>query len=384
MRVALLLSGGVDSSVALYMLLRAGYAVDAFYLKVWSEQDALFAGACPWRDDLYYARAICERFNVRLTVVPLQERYYEHVVAYTLRELRMGGTPSPDIFCNKYIKFGAFLDMMDGEYRYCASGHYARIRKYGDYAYIARGRDHHKDQSYFLARLSAQQAGAILFPIGDMTKREIRGRAARLGLATAGRPDSQGLCFLGATPYSAFVHHYLGARAGRIIERDSGAPLGQHRGHWFYTIGQRRGLGLADGPWYVVDKDSARNIVYVSHHRLEYRNSRVTLSHIEWNNPQVGEWACRHIRSLAVKYRHAPRMHRARLIVLPHGAYALRFRAALPHIADGQQVALYVGNRCIGCGRVGNMRDDNMRDDNMRAGNMRAGNMRGAVISHTK
>ena len=364
MRVAALLSGGVDSSVALYLLLRAGYSVDAYYLKVWSEKDVLFAGSCPWEEDLYYAQTVCRELGVRLTVIPLQQQYYERVVQYTLDELRRGATPSPDLMCNAHIKFDAFMGEIDSSYHRVASGHYASTTRYRGHTYLSLAKDRRKDQSYFLARVSEAQLKRIIFPLAGSKKINTRALAGKARLATAGRPDSQGLCFLGAVPYPGFIRHYLGERRGEIIVRDTGACVGEHKGHWFYTIGQRQGLGLASGPWYVVDKDAGANAVYVSRQPNSYAIKNIYLGDITWNNAGVGDRIFRTAEGarparVRVKYRHSPQLYRARLTrARAPGAKEERVRVAFENpverIAPGQQAALYQGRggRCIGCGRI--------------------------------
>ncbi len=263
---AVLLSGGVDSSVALLRLVRAGERdLTAFYLKVWLEDELHGLGECPWQEDLAHARSVCAEAGVPLEVVALQREYRERVVAYALDELRAGRTPSPDVLCNRRIKFGAFLEAIGGEYGAVASGHYARIVETGGGRRLARAADRVKDQTYFLSQLTAGQLARCRFPVGDLPKAEVRRLARRWGLATAERPDSQGICFLGEIAFDAFVRFHLGERPGEIREAGSGRLLGEHRGHWFYTLGQRKGLGLSGGPWFVVEKDLATDTIRVVH-----------------------------------------------------------------------------------------------------------------------
>ena len=268
MRIAVLTSGGVDSSVALATLAQAGHDVHAFYLKVWLEDELEHLGDCPWEEDLRYARAVAGQFGVPLTVIPLQRAYREGVVAYLLEELERGGTPSPDLFCNSRIKFGAFPDWVDAEvpgrrFERVATGHYARRVETADGVELHRAPDPVKDQTYFLSRIGARQLDRAMFPVGDLRKAEVRALAAGRGLAPRDRPDSQGICFLGNVRYRDFVAAHLGERAGPVVDEATGEQLGTHRGHWLFTIGQRRGLGLSGGPWYVSGKEPAANRVLV-------------------------------------------------------------------------------------------------------------------------
>ena len=251
-RIAVLLSGGVDSALALALLREAGHRLTAFYLKIWLEEELAFLGDCPWEEDLRYARAVCRELRVPLQVVPLQTEYQQAVVEYVLRALRAGRTPSPDVLCNRTIKFGAFVDRIGADYDAVASGHYARLAPAPDgHCRLLRGVDPVKDQSYFLAYLRRGQLRRLRFPLGGLRKQQVRALARERGLAPSDRRDSQGICFLGKLSYPAFVRAHLGEAPGPIRELTGGARLGSHRGHWFHTIGQRQGLGLGDGPWYV-------------------------------------------------------------------------------------------------------------------------------------
>ncbi len=262
MKIAALLSGGVDSSVALSLLRSEGHDVTAFYLKVWLEDELSHLGTCPWEEDLRFAKEVCRRLDVPLEVRSLQKPYWDRVVRYAVSELEAGRTPSPDVLCNQQIKFGAFLDEIDSGFDRVASGHYARRDDVGGSVVLKSGVDPVKDQTYFLSRLSQQQLARALFPLGGIHKSDVRKRARELGLSNQDRRDSQGICFLGKIPYREFVRHHLGEREGDIVDVESGSVLGRHKGYWFHTIGQREGLGLSHGPWFVQGKDVARNVVY--------------------------------------------------------------------------------------------------------------------------
>jgi tRNA-specific 2-thiouridylase len=310
MKIAVLLSGGVDSSVALRRLLKQGHTdLTAFYLKIWLEDEMAYMGSCPWEEDLSYARAVCRDVGVPLEVVSLQLEYYERVVQYAVHELRAGRTPSPDIFCNQRIKFGAFIDRIGPEFSRVATGHYARTRDDDGLVFLVRAPDPVKDQTYFLSHLSQAQMQQVLFPIGDLMKHEVRALAERLALPTMNRPDSQGICFLGKVRYPEFVRHYLGETAGEIRELESDRVLGGHHGFWFYTIGQRQGLGLGNGPWYVVAKDVEANIVYVSHrnHVEEAARDRFDVGELTWiaKPPDKTRLTC--------KLRHGPELTGCRI-----------------------------------------------------------------------
>ena len=231
MNVAVLLSGGVDSSVALALLSRQkGLALKAYYLKIWLEEELSFLGDCPWEADLAYARATCERLGVPLEIVPLQSEYRAQIVEHALAELRRGRTPSPDIFCNQRIKFGAFYQRVAGECEQIASGHYARVEEAGGGFRLRRAPDPVKDQTYFLSNLSQTQLAHIRFPIGHLHKDQVRAHAAEFDLPAKDRKDSQGMCFLGKINYRDFVRFHLGEVRGDIVEQASGQKKGSTEG----------------------------------------------------------------------------------------------------------------------------------------------------------
>lgn len=354
----MLLSGGVDSSVALCRLHDAGHRdITAYYLKIWLEDELAHIGACPWEEDLSFARAVCSRLDVPLNVVSLQEQYYERVVSYALAELRAGRTPSPDIFCNLRVKFGVFRDHVADSCDAVATGHYARTRYENNYHRLLKAPDPVKDQTYFLSHLTQEQLARAMFPIGDLQKDAVRRIAARRELPNRDRKDSQGICFLGSIRYPDFVRHYLGERRGEIVERDSGRSLGEHNGYWFYTIGQRQGLGLGNGPWYVVGKDVERNRIFVSHAAAagDATRERFTVTDLTWiaEPPAFDERGHQAAeKPLEVKLRHGPQTVGARVERLD----AQRLRVTLAEgdrgIAPGQFAVFYRGEYCLGSGRI--------------------------------
>ena len=354
-RIAVLLSGGVDSALALALLREAGHRLTAFYLKIWLEQELAFLGDCPWEEDLRYARAVCDELQVPLQVVPFQTEYQQAVVEYVLGALRAGHTPSPDVLCNRAIKFGAFVDRIAGDYDAVASGHYARLATAADgRCQLLRGVDPAKDQSYFLAYLRREQLRRLRFPLGDRYKQQVRTMARERGLAPSERKDSQGICFLGKLSYPAFVRAHLGEARGPIRELAGGALLGWHRGHWFHTIGQRQGLGLGNGPWYVVAKDASDNTVYVAHDPAAAAARSVLLADCNWIEPLApGDLRA---RPLLVRVRHGDTPRPCRLRTAPAGngaAPTLAFDEPLPGIASGQFAVLYGGAGgalCYGAG----------------------------------
>lgn len=347
-KIAALVSGGVDSSVALARLVAAGARPRAFYLKVWLEDELAFLGDCPWEEDLAFARAVCSTLGVPLEVVSLQQAYRTRIVEHTLAELRAGRTPTPDVFCNREIKLGAFLEDAGSGFDAVATGHYARrIVDQDGQARLALARDPVKDQTYFLSRIEPHQLERVRFPLGDLPKVEVRRIAAELGLSTAARPDSQGLCFLGRIRWKDFVAAHLGTQPGPIVD-ESGTELGTHLGHWFVTLGQRHGLGLSGGPWFVVAKDPDLNLVVVRHHSSPLPDPReiaVEAPHWLGQPAAIGE-------SLRVKLRHGPALVEATWeegTSGPNtGSNTVRLAEADRGAAPGQLVVLYRDELCVG------------------------------------
>ncbi|TQD70220.1 hypothetical protein C1H46_044248 [Malus baccata] len=231
LKVAVLLSGGVDSSVALRLLHAAGHSCTAFYLKIWFQEDfENFWSECPWEEDLKYANAVCNQVDVPLEVVHLTDEYWKNVVSYIIEEYQCGRTPNPDVLCNTRIKFGAFMDAISSmKFDHVASGHYANVVH---------------------PPASQTDKDSVLELSQDMD--EVRKLATKFDLPNKDRKDSQGICFLGKIKFNEFIARHIGEKEGVILEAESGDFLGNHRGFWFYTIGQRQGLRLPGGPWLVV------------------------------------------------------------------------------------------------------------------------------------
>ncbi len=351
MKIAMLLSGGVDSSVALALLKASGeHEIVAFYLKIWLEDDFAFLGECPWEDDLGYARAVCEMLDVPLRVVSLQQAYWDRVVAHTVGELKAGRTPSPDILCNQRVKFGAFTDHIDSSFDRIATGHYVRLREKPGYpAELLKGIDPIKDQSYFLSHLSQDQLSRSLFPLGGYNKSEVRKLAEQFNLPNKNRRDSQGICFLGKIKYNDFVKCHLGEKPGPIIDRSTGKTLGRHAGYWFHTVGQRKGLGLSHGPWFVASKDIERNIVYVekASQREESQRLDFTVSGLNWLGAppeSPGE--------AAIKIRHGATTVASRFSGDPLQRLMVNMSEENGGTAPGQYAVFYDGEVCLGGGVI--------------------------------
>ena len=350
MRIAVLLSGGVDSSVALHLVLReGGHDVTAFYLKIWLEEELAFLGDCPWEEDMKYVRAVCEQARVPLQIVPLQSDYQERVVSAALAELKQGRTPSPDILCNQQIKFGLFFDRIDASFERVVSGHYAQVEQSNGLFLLKRSPDPVKDQTYFLSRLDQRQLGRLRFPIGHLTKTEVRKLARQWELPNRDRKDSQGICFLGKIKYPEFVRFHLGERLGEIIDVDTGQKLGEHRGVWFHTVGQRQGLGLGGGPWYVVRKVLEGNRLYVSHadRYRSHARRQFTVSDTHWIAGAPTQKT-----DLQTKLRHAPHLENCTVRPIAGDRWEVLLEHTDQGIAPGQSAVFYDGQICLGSGVI--------------------------------
>lgn len=349
MKIAVLVSGGVDSSVALRLLRQEGHECTAFYLKIWLEDELSFLGECPWEDDLAYVRAVCEQVEVPLQVVPFQKEYWERVVAYTIDEVKAGRTPNPDMLCNARIKFGAFYDAFGKDFDRVATGHYAEAEERDGKVFLKMSPDPVKDQTYFLSQLSQEQIAKALFPIGKYEKSEVRKLAEKFALPNALRRDSQGICFLGKIPFDKFLEYHLGKRPGKLIEYETGAVLGEHDGFWYFTVGQRKGIRLSGGPWYVVGKNPETNEVFISygeHHKLLARDSFIVggLNWISGSAPEKKE--------LQVKVRHGEKMYPAVIEFSGNGKLKVMLKEKDLGLAAGQFAVFYDGEYCLGGGTI--------------------------------
>ncbi len=358
MKIAVLVSGGVDSAVALALLKEQGHDVTAFYLKIWLEDELAFLGECPWEDDLHYVKKVCEQLNVELVIVPLQKEYHERVVSYTIQAVKEGRTPNPDVLCNSLVKFGAFFEVLGSEYDKVATGHYAHVyeelvfdgttKTNKSVFYLALTPDPIKDQTYFLAQLNQAQLSRVVFPLGKFEKKEVRALAERFELANKDRKDSQGLCFLGKIKFRDFIKEHVGTQEGSLVEYETGKCMGTHEGFWFYTSGQRQGMGLSGGPWYVVGKDIAKNIVFISreYHAADKARDTFLIDHCNWFAGCLPQET-----SLLVKMRHGPKLYPCTLQATSQGLL-VTLESRDQGIAAGQFAVFYKENVCLGSATI--------------------------------
>ena len=373
--IAVLVSGGVDSSVVVHLLCEQGWHPSLFYIKIGME-GADFMD-CPMEEDMEMVNWIAHHYGLPLEVVDLHRDYWDSVAAYALDKIRQGLTPNPDVMCNRLIKFGCFEQRLGRHFPLTATGHYATTYQQQGLTWLGTAVDPVKDQTDFLAQIDYLQLNKLYFPLGPLPKREVRRIAAEAGLPSARRRDSQGICFLGDIPYNDFVRRFLGERPGPIVEWESGRVLGTHKGYWFHTIGQRKGLGLSGGPWFVVKKSVEENIVYVSHGAtpLQYGTEfRMNQLHFITANPWADELNIPH--PVSFKIRHTPEFIRGMLTFEPaetlspqlHGAdgstppkgssssgsWVLRSEELLQGIAPGQFGVIYdeAHRLCYGSGEI--------------------------------
>jgi tRNA-specific 2-thiouridylase len=338
MTIAALVSGGVDSSVVVHLLKEQGYTPDIFYIRIGMEDEEGYID-CPAEEDIEITQWIARKYGCRFEEVNLHKEYWDNVVSYTIESVRKGLTPNPDVMCNKLIKFGAFDDRRGHAYDRIATGHYATTAIVDGRTFLATAKDPVKDQTDFLSQLSYRQIQKLMFPIGHLMKSDVRAIAHEAGLPSADRKDSQGICFLGKINYNDFIKRYLGEREGKIVELESGKVLGTHKGYWFHTIGQRKGLYLSGGPWFVVRKDIENNVLYVSqgYDPREQYGDRITLmgfhplAPIELPLPM----------EVKFKIRHTPEFHPGRLVPLPDGLVQIESGELIQGIAAGQYATIY-------------------------------------------
>lgn len=387
-RVVVGLSGGVDSSVAAWLLKEQGYDVVGLFMRNWHDTVGTLEGDCPWYDDQVFAELVAKKLDIPFHFVDLSEQYRARVVDYMFDEYSRGRTPNPDVLCNREIKFDAFLDeALRLGADYVATGHYCRRRDDAVdgkvYHRLLAGTDPNKDQSYFLCQLSQQQMSKALFPIGDMLKPDVRRIAAEQKLATARRKDSQGICFVGKVDLPVFLQQKLAPKQGNIVEilpdwhgyadaasRTSivdmarpyhytpydGKKIGVHNGAHYYTIGQRKGLGVSGRPepMFIIATDTVTNTVYVGqgqeHPGLYRRALRILPEEVHWVSPdrRLSEGESRRF-SMRIRYRQP--LQAGVLHMCADGAYMV-FDVPQRGITPGQFAVWYDGDELVGSGVI--------------------------------
>jgi tRNA-specific 2-thiouridylase len=346
------MSGGVDSSVAAWLLQKQGYRVTGLFMKNWEDDDR--EDYCPAKEDLIDAAAVADRIGIELEAVNFSAEYKERVFNQFLNEYRSGRTPNPDVLCNAEIKFKAFLDhALSLGAELIATGHYAQVRQVDGKYQLLKAEDGTKDQSYFLYRLNQQQLSKTLFPLGALAKREVRAIARDLGLPTAEKKDSTGICFIGERPFREFLSRYLPPKPGKI-ETSDGKVVGEHAGLMYYTIGQRQGLGIGGSKtgeaWYVVSKDLKRNVLTVVQGRdhAELYRDKLTARDLSWVSGVSPH--CNWVYTAKIRYRQedAP----CSIARLNEDSCEIEFAQPQWAVAPGQSVVVYESRVCLGGGII--------------------------------
>ncbi|MDT8437831.1 MAG: tRNA 2-thiouridine(34) synthase MnmA [Wenzhouxiangellaceae bacterium] len=348
------MSGGVDSSVTALLMKQRGENIAGMFMKNWEEDDP--DGLCTATEDAADARAVAELLGIPFHARNFAPEYWDHVFAEFLTELEAGRTPNPDVLCNREIKFKVFVEHAeDLGARRIATGHYARRTDSDHGPALLKGVDADKDQSYFLYMLTAQQLERASFPIGELTKPQLRRIAADAGLPTAAKKDSTGICFIGERNFDAFIDRYLKSEPGEIRTTDN-RVIGRHRGLIHYTLGQRKGLGVGgvrgfpEAPWYVVDKNLAHNCLFVTQDETDPHllSTTLTATRLNWigEPPEPGE------PGLAAKVRYRQPDQPVQLVELGDQRLQLTFEQPQRAVTPGQSVVLYRGEQCLGGGII--------------------------------
>jgi tRNA-specific 2-thiouridylase len=355
-RTIVALSGGVDSAVAAWLLQQGGRSVECLHMSNWQDDD----GYCDAATDLADARRVCDRLGVPLHRVNFAREYRDTVFADFLSESRAGRTPNPDVLCNREIKFGLLRKYARrlGATR-LATGHYARLRQSDGVSMLLRGVDGQKDQSYFLHAVDTTDLADVVFPLGDRNKTEIRELARRAGLGVADKRDSTGICFIGERPFSEFLSGFIPPKPGPIVTLD-GDVVGEHRGLHLYTLGQRKGLGVGgvesagEDPWYVAAKrgDSNELLVVQGRGHPALFSAWLTTGVVHFIGPEPERWQSDGRLECQVKTRYRQPDQSCSLIRTDDGGAEVAFAKAQRAVTPGQYAVFYLGDRCLGGGRI--------------------------------
>ncbi|WP_425380548.1 tRNA 2-thiouridine(34) synthase MnmA [Spiroplasma endosymbiont of Stenodema calcarata] len=371
-KVVVGLSGGVDSSVCLYLLQQAGYQVEGLFMRNWDSQlnndilgnKEINSPICPQEADYNDALKVSTTLNVPLHRIDFIKEYWEYVFKYFISEYQKGRTPNPDILCNKYIKFDYFLKYAINNYQadFIAMGHYARVQfdqESKEYQ-LLRGIDRDKDQTYFLSQLNQQQLAKTIFPLGNLTKTEVRAIAKAQNLPTANKKDSTGICFIGERDFKSFLQNYIPNQNGELVDIETNQVVGTHNGIMYYTIGQRRGLNLGGmkEPYFVAGKNVEKNILYVaksSEEKWLYSTSCL-VTDVNWINTfKDNEFNC------TAKFRYRQKDILVKVTICGDNKCLVYFDTKVKAITPGQVAVFYNGDVCLGGGIIDEVYLDNQK-----------------------
>ena len=361
MKVVVGISGGVDSSVAAYLLKKEGYDVIGLFMRNWDASinndimgnPTINNSICPQEEDYNDALEVCNKLGIPLHRIDFVKEYWDYVFTYFLDELKKGRTPNPDIMCNKYIKFDLFIkEAKRLGADYIATGHYARMKD----GYLLRGVDDNKDQTYFLSQLTKEQLENVLFPVGELKKEEVRKIANEIELNVANKKDSTGICFIGERNFKQFLNNYLPNQKGDVINIETNEKVGEHIGLMYYTIGQRRGLNIGgnDDKLFVVGKDLTKNILYVTEGETEYLYSDSCIVEDINFNCELRPTKC------TAKFRYRQKDIDVNLEYLEDGNIMVCYNH-VKSVTPGQACVFYLGDKCIGGGIIKEVRKDNKK-----------------------
>lgn len=341
------MSGGVDSSVAAVLLQQQGYEVIGVFMKNWSQAD--LKGECPWEQEFSDMREVCDQLGIPYYTFNFEQEYRDRVFQYFLREYQAGRTPNPDVLCNTEIKFRVFLDRATSlQADYIATGHYAKVEHRDDEYYLLKSADQKKDQTYFIHHLTQAQLARILFPIGHLLKKEVRGLAEQVGLRVSKKPDSQGICFIGKVDFREFLGRYIPKTPGKIQTIDD-QELGEHVGLPFYTIGQRQGIGIGGtGPYYVVSKDLQSNTLIVAQgeNHSSLFHTGLSVKDLHWINSTPT------LDRLQAKIRYQTPEQECTINLDGAGGGQVKFFTPQRAITPGQFIVFYKDDECLGGGVI--------------------------------
>ena len=362
-KIAVMLSGGVDSSVVLKLLLDKGYKVEAFFMRNWDSTTNLELNniltkdeICQQEEDYEDAKKVAKHFGVKLNRVDFVKEYWDDVFSTFLKEIDMGLTPNPDILCNRHIKFGRFVEYINKnhpKFEYVATGHYAKIVERDSVKFMAQAKDPVKDQTYFLAEIDRMILDKVVFPLADLDKSEIRKIAKEAEVPVSDKKDSTGICFIGQRNFPEFISNYLDEKPGDIIDEETGIKVGEHKGALFYTIGQRKGLNLGgfEKPYFISKKDIEKNIVYVSSGKdnSNLMSKIITAKNFNW---LIEDSLVKDGQKIKFKTRHSASIYDGIFENNDDGTITVVSKKEIKAVTPGQELVVYINGICIGGGQI--------------------------------